>query len=253
MDAGEAPLLAPSAENVEPPVLPREQCAPAAPPPLQPVTPSLHAVRELQLLEAVAELSGHLSDAVAVRSSARAVGLTGPAPLSAWSRALQLSSPLCEPDEEPDASSPDAGTDGGEPRSQRGGGPGVGELAAGWAAREALRLCMQVCAHGATVEIEPGSTPARGAEPEGGLPGMLRSLRTLVVVEAGIAGAATTPWEAIGMISAFTARIAHLEAERERHVLGKRRGTTRRGRTLHLSTEARHTLAQLSSFRTSEA
>ena len=247
MDATEAPAQQQSGENVEPPW--QAQCPPPAAPPRPPAAPSANTMRELQLLESVAELSGRLSDAAALRSSARAVGVSGPAPVSAWAHAVQLCSPLGEADEEPDASSPDAGADGGEPRSQRGGGPGVGELAAGWAARQSLRLGVQACAQGAAMETGPDAAIARCAEPEGGLPGVLRSLRTLLVVEVGIAGAGTTPWEAISMISAFAARIAHLEADREKHVLGKRRGSTRRGRSLSLSKEARCTLGQLSDFR----
>jgi hypothetical protein len=176
---------------------------------------------------------------------------------------VSAAAPAGEPAQD-DASSPDAGGDGGAPRSQLGGGPSVGQLAAQLLAQLALRLGLAALGGGGSPTEVALSTDAL---PDGGTPAALLRARTLLVVEAGVCGAACAPRAAIAELTSFAARcapvrrdamsqgltrrlcrIARLESKGAHKLLGRRRTAARRARTLRVSDDCICTWLSLSGF-----
>ena len=151
-------------------------------------------------------------------------------------------------DEAYDAAGPLAGRDGGAPRRQLGGCTDVATEAAARLAAGALRT-LTPAAGGAGAPPPPraATAPCRAA-PDGGWTVATARMRTLLADEAehrfGIAEATSAVVDCV----AFCARIARIEADRYKHVLGRRRRTVVRGRHLDAPDAALKAFIQAGTF-----
>jgi hypothetical protein len=146
-----------------------------------------------------------------------------------------------------DAAGPLAGRDGGAPRRQLGGCTDVATEAASRLAAGALRALMPPASAEAVPPPRAAAAPRR-AGPDGGWAVASARTRTLLVDEAehrpGVAESAM----AVAECAAFCARIARIEGERYKHVLGRRRRTVVRGRHLDAPDAALKAFIQAGTF-----